>query len=78
MRKLLKQKVTGFRITPWIRGKGNKAKWLDGDGMARVVRKVVERMAPLVGIMPRPRDEEQGIEQHLIPANFRGAVFAAH
>ncbi len=45
---------------------------------APVVRKVVERMAPLVGIMPRPRDEEQGIEQHLIPANFRGAVFAAH
>ncbi|MFQ5731026.1 MAG: amidohydrolase family protein [Planctomycetaceae bacterium] len=31
MRKLLKKKVTGFRITPWIRGKD---KWLHGDGMA--------------------------------------------
>ena len=45
---------------------------------APVVRKVVERMAPLVGLMPRPQDEAEGVEQHLIPANFKGAVFAAH
>ena len=31
MKKLLKQQVTGFRITSWIRGKD---KWLDGPGMA--------------------------------------------
>ncbi len=31
MRKLLKKKVTGFRITPNLRGKD---KWLDGPGMA--------------------------------------------
>ena len=31
MRKLLKQRVTGFRITPWIRG---RERWLDGPGMA--------------------------------------------
>ena len=31
MRKLLKKRVTGFRITPWIRG---DEKWLDGEGMA--------------------------------------------
>ena len=30
MRKLLKKKVTGFRITSWIRG---KEKWLDSRGM---------------------------------------------
>ena len=31
MRKLLKQKVTAFRITSWIRG---KEEWLNGPGMA--------------------------------------------
>lgn len=31
MKKLLPQKVTAFRITPWIRGSD---KWLDGPGMA--------------------------------------------
>jgi hypothetical protein len=30
MRRLLKQRVTGFRITSWIRG---KEKWLEGPGM---------------------------------------------
>lgn len=45
---------------------------------APVVRRVIERSAPLLGIMPRPRNEEEGIERHLIPANLRGAVFAAN
>ena len=45
---------------------------------APVVRRVVERIAPLLGVAPRKRDEEQGIEQHLVPASLRGAVFAAH
>ena len=35
MRKLLKQRVTGFRITPRIRGKD---KWLGGPGMAAMWR----------------------------------------
>jgi predicted TIM-barrel fold metal-dependent hydrolase len=35
MRKLLKDRVTGFRITSWIRG---REKWLDGDGMASMWR----------------------------------------
>ncbi|MFP6613007.1 MAG: amidohydrolase family protein [Pirellulales bacterium] len=35
MRKLLKQRVTGFRITPRIRGKD---KWLGGSGMAAMWR----------------------------------------
>ncbi len=45
---------------------------------APVVRRVVERVAPLLGVTPRQRDEEQGIEQHLLPASLRGAVFAAN
>jgi cell division protein FtsI (penicillin-binding protein 3) len=60
--------------------KGNKKTYGYATGgwvAAPVVRRVVERMAPLVGIMPRPRDEAEGIEQLLIPANFEGPAFAA-
>ena len=45
---------------------------------APVVRRVVERVAPLLGVVPRQRDEEQGVEDHLIPASLRGAAFAAN
>ncbi len=45
---------------------------------APVVRRVVERMAPMVGVPPRPRDEEEGTDRHLIPAALKGTVFAAN
>jgi cell division protein FtsI (penicillin-binding protein 3) len=45
---------------------------------APVVRKVVERMGPLVGIRPHPAAEVAGMDQLLIPANAEGFVLAAH
>lgn len=39
MRRLLKQRVTGFRITSWIHG---KEKWLEGPGMAAMWRCAAE------------------------------------
>lgn len=39
MRRLLSQKVTGFRITPWIRGKQT---WLDGPGMTEMWKTAAE------------------------------------
>ncbi|MEM7222152.1 MAG: penicillin-binding protein 2 [Pseudomonadota bacterium] len=44
---------------------------------APVVRRVVERIAPLLGVRPRPPDEEEGAEALLIPVNFKGTMFAA-
>ena len=44
---------------------------------APVVRRVVERMAPLTGLSPRLRDEEEGAERFLIPASFEGNAFAS-
>jgi len=48
MRKLLKQKVTGFRITSWIRGKD---KWLDGPGMAAMWKCAAETRQALCCLM---------------------------
>ncbi len=45
---------------------------------APVVRRVVERMAPLLGIQPRQTDETESVERHLIPVNLEGAVLAAN
>ncbi len=45
---------------------------------APVVRKVVERMGPMVGIRPHPAAEVAGMDQLLIPAKAEGFVLAAH
>ena len=45
---------------------------------APVVRRVIERMGPLLGIQPRGGDEEAGVDSHLIPVSLEGTVFAAH
>ena len=50
MRMLLKQKVTGFRITPWARG---KEKWLDGDGMAAMWKCAAETGQAICCLMDR-------------------------
>ncbi len=44
---------------------------------APVVRRVVERIGPLVGIRPRPAAEEAGVDQLLIPAKAEDFVLAA-
>ncbi|MFQ5350684.1 MAG: penicillin-binding transpeptidase domain-containing protein, partial [Thermoanaerobaculia bacterium] len=44
---------------------------------APVVRQVVERMGPLVGIRPHPAAEAAGADQLLIPAKAEGFVLAA-
>jgi cell division protein FtsI (penicillin-binding protein 3) len=44
---------------------------------APVVRQVVERMGPLVGIRPHPAAEAAGVDQLLIPAKAEGFVLAA-
>jgi len=45
---------------------------------APVVRRVVERIGPLVGIRPRPAAEEAGVDELLIPAKAGRFVLAAH
>ncbi len=45
---------------------------------APVVRRVIERMGPLLGIRPRGGDEEAGVDSHLIPVSLKGTVFAAN
>lgn len=44
---------------------------------APVVRRVVERIGPLVGIRPRPAAEEAGVDELLIPAKAGRFVLAA-
>ena len=44
---------------------------------APVVRNVVERIGPLVGIRPRPAAEEAGVDELLIPAKAGRFVLAA-
>jgi len=44
MKRLLKRKVTGFRITSWIRG---KEKWLDGPGMQAMWKCAAETRQPM-------------------------------
>ncbi len=44
---------------------------------APVVRRVVEQIAPLLGVRPRPPDEKEGAERLLIPVDFKGTMFAA-
>lgn len=44
MRRLLKQRVTGFRITPRIRG---QEKWLTGEGMAAMWKCAAETRQPM-------------------------------
>jgi predicted TIM-barrel fold metal-dependent hydrolase len=39
MKALLEQRVSGFRITPWIRG---SEKWLDGPGMSAMWKRAAE------------------------------------
>ena len=45
---------------------------------APVVRRVVERMAPLVGVPPRDAEEAAGTDQLLVPASAKGSVLAAN
>ena len=45
---------------------------------APAVRRTVERMAPLVGLEPRPALIAEGLDQGLIPASARGFRLAAH
>ncbi len=45
---------------------------------APAVRRVIERMGPLVGLRPRPAAEEAGMDRLLIPAKAEGFVLAAH
>lgn len=44
---------------------------------APVVGRVVERIAPLLGIAPRRGDDEQETERRIVPVSFRGIEFAA-
>lgn len=50
MRKLLKQKVTAFRITPWIR---DKKTWLDGPGMAAMWKCAAETRQAMCCLIDR-------------------------
>ena len=45
---------------------------------APVVRRVIGRMGPLLGIRTRGEDEEAGADSHLIPVSLKGSVFAAN
>ena len=45
---------------------------------APVVRAVVERVAPLLGVAPRPAEETEGADVQLIPASLQGFTLAAH
>ncbi len=45
---------------------------------APVIRRVVERMAPLVGIEPRAVEEAAGVDRGLIPAAAKGFALAAN
>jgi len=61
--------------------KGNKSTHGYATGgwiAAPVVRGVIERMAPLLGIEPRQADETESVERHLIPVNHKGPVLAAN
>jgi predicted TIM-barrel fold metal-dependent hydrolase len=51
MKKLLPLGVTGFRITPFVRGKDEQPKWLDTPGMAEMWKTAAETrqaMCPLI------------------------------
>ena len=61
--------------------KGNKSTHGYATGgwiAAPVVRGVIERMAPLLGIEPRQADETESVERHLVPVNHKGPVLAAN
>jgi len=61
--------------------KGNKTTHGYATGgwvAAPVVRRVIGRMGPLLGIRPRGGDEEAGVDSHLIPVSLKGSVFAAN
>jgi cell division protein FtsI (penicillin-binding protein 3) len=45
---------------------------------APVVRRVIERMAPLFGIRPKAVEEEAGADRRLVPVTLEGTVFAAN
>ena len=45
---------------------------------APVVRAVVERVAPLLGVAPRPVEETEGADVELIPVSLQGFTLAAH
>ena len=44
---------------------------------APVVKAVVERVAPLLGVLPRPEEESEGADVELIPASLQGFTLAA-
>ena len=44
---------------------------------APVVGRVIERMGPMVGILPRSLDTEERAVAHLVPASFKGNLFAS-
>lgn len=82
MRKLLKRRVTGFRITPWIRGRD---KWLDGPGMAAMWKCAAEtRQAvcclidppdlPAVDKMCRKHPETPVVIDHFARIGVDGAI----
>jgi cell division protein FtsI (penicillin-binding protein 3) len=61
--------------------KGNKSTYGYATGgwvAAPVVRRVIERMGPLLGIQPKALDEEEGADRHLVPVSLKGTVFAAN
>jgi cell division protein FtsI (penicillin-binding protein 3) len=61
--------------------KGNKSTHGYATGgwiAAPVVRRVIERMGPLLGLRPKALDEEEGADRHLVPVNLKGTVFAAN
>ena len=45
---------------------------------APVVRAVVERVAPLLGVMPKPAEESEGADVELVPVSLQGFTLAAH
>ena len=68
-----------FAMVDEPKGKKSTYGYATGGWVAApVVRRVVERMAPLVGVKPKMPDEAEGAERLLIPVNFRGTMFAAN
>ena len=45
---------------------------------APAVRRVIERMAPLLGMQARPAEETEGADVRLVPASHQGFTLAAH
>ncbi len=43
---------------------------------APAVGRIIERIGPMAGILPRSPDKQQGAERHLVPASYRGTALA--